>query len=173
MKWVSCAFRWSPVLGHTDIGRVYAPLWSEMMNFRIMWACAIVLDICESNLRDRIYRAKCYWLIFIFIDLSWQWGKLSFDQRDTWRIFLLSFRTFVGKLGLKVRSCWGASASSTPSVALQHLTWLMPLLILLFLWETYLDKLAYSFSSRKSHATKSPMLSVMLFCVVDINYLED
>ena len=85
----------------------------------------------------------------------------------------VKFYDFCWKVWIKSPQLLGASSSSTPSVALQHLTWLMPLLILLFLWETYLDKLAFSFSSRKSHATKSPMLSVMLFCVVEMNYLED
>lgn len=36
-----------------------------------------------------------------------------------------------------------------------------------------LDERAFSFSSKKSHARKSHMLSVMLFCMVEINCLED
>lgn len=91
---------------------------------------------------------------FYFYRFKLTVGKAFIQPEDQMADFPVKFYDFRWKVGIKSQQFWGASASSTPSIALQRLTCLMPVLILLF---KFLMNL----------------LSVMLFCVVEINYLED
>lgn len=112
------------------------------------------------NLRNRIYRAKCYYLIFIFID-KLTMGKAFIQPEGQLTDSPVKFSDFCGKVGIKSQQLLGAPLPLLLTASHMADALVNPAV-------QVLDEHAFSFSSRKSH-----MLSAMPFCMVEINYLED